>query len=84
MKRDILKKSTAIFVAPRTSDYDSSKIAAPTTTMHDPLAARMENALRVHLHCHPRRDLPLRYAEGSAAPTAQPGKSNDLSELRIG
>ncbi|WP_183258049.1 IS3 family transposase [Bradyrhizobium sp. CIR48] len=37
---------------------------------------------------HPRRDLALRYAEGSApapvAPTAQPGKSNDRSELRIG
>ena len=38
--------------------------------------------------CQPRRDLALRYAEGSApapvAPTAQPGKSNGWSELRIG
>ncbi len=38
--------------------------------------------------CHPRRDLALRYAEGSApapvASTAQSGKSNDRSELRIG
>jgi putative transposase len=38
--------------------------------------------------CHPRRDLVLRYAEGSApapvATTAQPGKSNSRSELRIG
>ncbi|QHO73869.1 hypothetical protein ACH79_15635 [Bradyrhizobium sp. CCBAU 051011] len=38
--------------------------------------------------CHPRRDLALRYAEGSApapvATTAQPGKSNSRSELRIG
>ena len=38
--------------------------------------------------CHPRRDLALRYAEGSApapvATTAQPGKSNSRSELWIG
>ncbi|WP_342734582.1 IS3 family transposase [Bradyrhizobium sp. B117] len=38
--------------------------------------------------CHPRRDLALRYAEGSApapvAPTAQPGKSNGGGELRTG
>ncbi|MGY4345313.1 transposase InsO family protein [Bradyrhizobium sp. GM7.3] len=38
--------------------------------------------------CHPRRDLALRYAEGSApapvAATAQPGKSNGTAELRIG
>jgi len=38
--------------------------------------------------CHPRRDLALRYAEGSApapvATTAQPGKSNRQGELRIG
>jgi len=38
--------------------------------------------------CHPRRDLALRYAEGSApapvATTAQPGKSNSRGELRIG
>ncbi|MBR0719860.1 DUF2924 domain-containing protein [Bradyrhizobium liaoningense] len=38
--------------------------------------------------CNPRRDLTLRYAEGSApapvATTAQPGKSNSRSELRIG
>ncbi|MGY8685676.1 IS3 family transposase, partial [Bradyrhizobium sp. UFLA05-153] len=37
---------------------------------------------------HPRRDLALRYADGSepapAAPTAQPGKSNGPSELRTG
>jgi putative transposase len=38
--------------------------------------------------CHPRRDLALRYAEGSApapvAPTAQEGKSNCRSELKTG
>jgi putative transposase len=38
--------------------------------------------------CHPRRDLALRYAEGSApapvATTAQPGKSSDRSELKTG
>jgi putative transposase len=38
--------------------------------------------------CHPRRDLVLRYAEGSApapvAPTAQQGKSNGKGEIRIG
>ncbi|MGY3361528.1 hypothetical protein ACVWZK_008191 [Bradyrhizobium sp. GM0.4] len=38
--------------------------------------------------CHPRRDLALRYAEGSApapvAATTQPGKSNGTAELRIG
>src|SRR3954451_13626491 len=38
--------------------------------------------------CHPRRDLALRYAEGSApapvAPTAQQGKSNGKGELRTG
>ena len=38
--------------------------------------------------CHPRRDLALRYAEGSApapvATTAQPGKSNSRGELRTG
>ncbi|QHP67886.1 IS3 family transposase [Bradyrhizobium sp. LCT2] len=38
--------------------------------------------------CHPRRDLALRYAEGSApapvAATAQPGKSNGTGELRTG
>jgi putative transposase len=38
--------------------------------------------------CHPRRDLALRYVEGSApapvAATAQPGKSSSQSELRIG
>ncbi|WP_456651398.1 MULTISPECIES: IS3 family transposase [unclassified Bradyrhizobium] len=38
--------------------------------------------------CHPRRDLALRYAEGSApapvAPTAQPGKSNGKGELKTG
>ncbi|WP_256476723.1 hypothetical protein [Bradyrhizobium sp. 186] len=38
--------------------------------------------------CYPRRDLALRYAEGSApapvAATAQPGKSNGKSELRTG
>ncbi|QOZ48646.1 IS3 family transposase [Bradyrhizobium sp. CCBAU 53340] len=38
--------------------------------------------------CHPRRDLALRYAEGSApapaATTAQLGKSNRWSELRTG
>ena len=38
--------------------------------------------------CHPRRDLALRCAEGSApapvATTAQPGKSNSRSELRTG
>jgi len=38
--------------------------------------------------CHPRRDLALRYAEGSApapvAPTAQLGKSNSRGELRAG
>ena len=37
---------------------------------------------------HPRRDLALRYAKGSApapvAPTAQQGKSNGLGELRTG
>ncbi|MBM7487999.1 hypothetical protein ACVWWI_006454 [Bradyrhizobium sp. USDA 3686] len=38
--------------------------------------------------CHPRRDLALRYAEGSApapvAATAQPGKSSGKDELRTG
>jgi putative transposase len=38
--------------------------------------------------CHPRRELALRYAEGSApapvATTAQPGKSNSRGELRTG
>ena len=38
--------------------------------------------------CNPRRDLALRYADGSApapvAPTAQSGKSNNRSELRTG
>jgi putative transposase len=38
--------------------------------------------------CHPRRDLALRYAEGSApatvATTAQPARSNSRSELRTG
>ncbi|WP_156936936.1 IS3 family transposase [Bradyrhizobium sp. WSM2254] len=38
--------------------------------------------------CHPRRELALRYAEGSApapaAATAQPGKSNSRGELRTG
>ncbi|AWL97878.1 MULTISPECIES: IS3 family transposase [Bradyrhizobium] len=38
--------------------------------------------------CDPRRDLALRYAEGSApapvATTAQPGKSNSRGELRTG
>jgi len=38
--------------------------------------------------CNPRRDLALRYAEGSApapvATTAQPGKANCQSELRTG
>jgi putative transposase len=38
--------------------------------------------------CHPRRDLTLRYVEGSApapvATTAQPGKSNRQGELRTG
>jgi len=38
--------------------------------------------------CHPRRDLALRYAEGSApapvAPIAQPGRSNSRGELRTG
>ena len=38
--------------------------------------------------CDPRRDLALRYAEGSApapvATTAQPGKSNSWGELRTG
>jgi len=38
--------------------------------------------------CHPRRDLALRYAEGSApapvASIAQQGKSNGKGELRIG
>ena len=38
--------------------------------------------------CNPRRDLALRYAEGSApapvAPTAQLGNPNATSELRIG
>ncbi|MCK1541027.1 transposase [Bradyrhizobium sp. 179] len=38
--------------------------------------------------CHPRRNLALRYAKGSApAPvtsSAQPGKSNDRGELRTG
>jgi putative transposase len=38
--------------------------------------------------CHLRRDVALRYVEGSApvpvASTARPGKSNSRSELRIG
>ncbi len=38
--------------------------------------------------CNPRRDLALRYAQGSApapvAPTARSGKSNDRSELKAG
>lgn len=38
--------------------------------------------------CYPRRDLALRYAEGSApapvAATAQPGKSNGKGEFRTG
>ena len=38
--------------------------------------------------CNPRRDLALRYAQGSApapvAPTARSGKSNDRGELRTG
>ena len=38
--------------------------------------------------CHPRRDLALRYAEGSApapvAPTAQQGTSTGKGELRTG
>ncbi|MET4045502.1 transposase InsO family protein [Bradyrhizobium sp. RT6a] len=38
--------------------------------------------------CHPRRDLALRYAEGSApapgAATAQPGKSNGTGDLMTG
>ena len=40
------------------------------------------------LTCHPRRDLALRYAEGSApapvATTAQPGKPTRQGELRTG
>lgn len=40
------------------------------------------------LTCHPRRDLALRHAEGSApasvATTAKHGKSNGKGELRIG
>ena len=40
------------------------------------------------LTCHPRRDLALRYAEGSApapvATTAHSGKPNSRSELRAG
>ncbi len=56
--------------------------AGGTTT----LAARMEDLVRVRLHL--RRDLALRYAEGSApapvATTAQPGKSNRQGELWIG
>ena len=38
--------------------------------------------------CHPRRDLALRYVDGSApapvATTAQPGQSNSQDELRTG
>ena len=38
--------------------------------------------------CHPRRELALRYAAGSApapaATTAQPGKSNSRGKLRTG
>lgn len=35
--------------------------------------------------CHPRRDMALRYTEGSApAPTAQLRKSNGKGELRTG
>jgi len=41
-----------------------------------------------HYPYHPRRDLTLRYVEGSApapvATTAQTGKSNSRSELRTG
>ena len=48
----------------------------------------MENPVRVRLDLHPRRDLALRYAEGSApapvATTAHSGKPNSRSELRIG
>jgi hypothetical protein len=41
----------------------------------------METPSEFAFTCHPRRDLALHYAEGSApapvAPTAQPGRSND-------
>jgi hypothetical protein len=39
-------------------------------------------------NCNPRRDLTLRYAEGSAptpvAATAQPGKANCQGEIKLG
>ncbi|MET4279907.1 hypothetical protein ABIB68_008211 [Bradyrhizobium sp. F1.2.2] len=53
------------------------------------LAARMENPVpEFAMTCHPRRNLALRYAEGSAAapvaPIAQQGKSSGKDELRTG
>ena len=58
----------------------SLKSAAPGYAIAD----RLEFAFT----CNPRRDLALRYADGSApapvAPTAQSGKSNNRSELRTG
>jgi putative transposase len=48
----------------------------------------MENPSEFAMTCHPRRDLALRYAEGSAlapvATTAHPGKSNREPELSAG
>ncbi|MFK4719314.1 transposase InsO family protein [Bradyrhizobium niftali] len=50
--------------------------------------AGQAHAERLHRELQPRRDLALRYAEGSApapvASTAQPGKSNDRGELKTG
>lgn len=73
----------------------------PNSTLHDlTLSGHHYNDARPHSQlawktpsefafaCHPRRDLALRYAEGSApapvATTAQPGKSNSRGELRTG
>jgi putative transposase len=48
----------------------------------------MEDVSEFAFIFHPRRDLALRYAKGSApapaAATAQPGNSNARSELRTG
>ena len=56
--------------------------------MHDHSRLGWKTPSEFAITCHPRRDLALGYAEGSApapaATTAQLGKSSSQSELKIG
>jgi putative transposase len=83
LRDELLNETLFTSLARPASGLDAG---GPITTAQD--HTRWKTPSEFAFTCHPRRDLALRYAEGSApapvAPTAQQGKSNGKGELRTG